>query len=215
LLFNNDDITELDYEPFFYRLLGDLCIMRAEHKNKGYVDIAMAEKAQALAREFDIWQPSTSEWSSTDPPMGLTHVEGAHDCSHRLVWLAGVWLFKYTARILTTDILIEWARSQLKYTSQYYITKALDEAMRRQELLCCELKQSINFYLERFGELKNAVRTTGGYALLWPLYVLSMSSTTTIETVAWIEKQAKKVAEVFGIRQGKIMAEFLRPFIRT
>jgi hypothetical protein len=215
LFFNNEDILERDFEPVFYRLLGDLCEMRAEHKNKGFVDAAMAQKAQRLMNELEAWQPSTSEWSSTEQPMGLTHVKGTEDYPHRLVWLAGVWMFKYTARILSTDILIEWARTQLAYSSQFYITAALDEAIHRQEVLCRELKQSINYYLERFGELKCAVRTTGGYALLWPLYVLSMSSSTTMETVTWIEKQAKRVAEVFGIRQGKVMAEFLRAFIRT
>lgn len=191
--------------------------MRAEHKNKGFVDAAMAQQAQRLVTELDAWHPNISEWSSTEypNPMGLTHNKGTQDYPHRLIWLAGVWMFKYTARILSTDILIEWARSQLEYSSQVYITAALDEAIHRQEALCRELKQSINYYLEQFGELTSAVRTTGGYALLWPLYVLSMSSSTTLETVAWIEKQAKRVAEVFGIRQGKVMAEFLRPFIQA
>lgn len=189
--------------------------MRAEHKNKGFVDPAMAQRAQRLVNELDAWEPRISEWSSTEYPTGLTHNKGTQDYPHRLVWLAGVWMFKYTARILSTDILIEWARAQHVYSSQFYITAALDEAIRRQEDLCRELKQSINYYLERFGELTSAVRTTGGYALLWPLYVLSMSSSTTLETVTWIEKQAKRVAEVFGIRQGKVMAEFLRPFIQT
>ena len=215
LFLNNEDVLERDFEPDFYRLLGDLCEMRAEHKSRGVVDVAMAQKAQRLVNELDAWQPNISEWSSTEYPTGLTHVKGTEDYPHRLVWLAGVWMFKYTARILSTDILIEWARSQLAYSSQFYVTAALDEAILRQEVLFRELKQSINYYLERFGELTSAVRTAGGYALLWPLYVLSMSSSTTMETVTWIEKQAKRVAEDFGIRQGKVMAEFLRTFIRT
>lgn len=209
---DDEGISQRDFEPAFYKLLARLCQVRADQKNKGFVDADMAKEAQSLMADFEMWQPSISDWNPDERPAPSLGAKQKADETYRFVWLATIWIFKHTARILASDIVIEWARAQLLVSPGSPTSSTLDEAIDTQKKLCEELKDSTGYYLENFRDAQSAMRTVGGYGLLWPLYVLSTTSTSTPETMVWIGKQSEKIAEGFGVRQGKAMAEFMKMY---
>lgn len=209
---DHEGIAQRDFEPAFYRLLARLCQVRADQKNKGFVAASMAQEAEHLMDEFEAWQPSISDWNPNEKPTPGTGAKKAADDTYRFVWLATIWIFKQTARILASDIVIEWARAQVLLSPGSSASNTLDNALATQIKLCGELKDSTGYYLQHFADTTSAMRTIGGYGLLWPLYVLSTSSTSTAETMTWIGKQANKIAEEFGVRQGKAMADFMKMY---
>jgi hypothetical protein len=209
---DDEGIAQRDFEPAFYRLLAKLCQIRADQKNKGFVAASMAREAEQLMDQFEAWQPSISDWDPREKPKpGLRAKQTANDM-YRFVWLATIWIFKQTARILASDIVIEWARAQVLLSPGSSASHTLESAMETQVRLCTELKDSTDYYLEHFSDTESAMRTVGGYGLLWPLYVLSTSSTSTAETMIWVGKQADKIAGEFGVRQGKAMSDFMKMY---
>lgn len=209
---DNDDIARRDFEPAFYKLLARLCQVRADQKNKGLADAAMAQEAEQLMNEFEAWQPTISDWQPHERPSQSLDAQQNADDTYRFVWLATIWIFKHSAQILACDLVIEWAQAQVLISPGSPASNALDNAVNKQIKLCDELKDSTNYYLDKYKGTRTAMRTVGGYGLLWPLYVLSTSSTSTSETMLWVREMAEKVADEFGIKQGKAMADFMKMY---
>jgi hypothetical protein len=213
LFFDNEQVSQRDFEPQFYKLLGRLCKVRADHKNKGFIpDELMAIEAQQLMDEFKAWQPKVSNWDPDRRPSPLPGVIYSADDTYRFVWRITIWLFKHTASVLASEIVIEWARAKCTVSPSASCSATLAGAVQTQKRLCQELVDSTLYYLKELKNTEPGMRTIGGYALLWPIYVLSTSSTSTLDTMIWITEQSEKVAEEFGIRQAKVMADFLRMY---
>ncbi|KAF2111274.1 hypothetical protein BDV96DRAFT_582818 [Lophiotrema nucula] len=210
----DSEISRRDFEPGFYRLLARLCQVRAQHKQQGYVDAKLADEAQLLAVEFGAWAPDIADWERNERPLPAPEPSGHQSTeAYRYIWLATIWIFQLTARILASDIVIEWARSRVTHEPGSPSSAALGDAITAQIELCEELKDSTSFYLRSFRDTQSAMRTVGGYGLLWPLYVLSTASTSTAETMRWIATHSEQIAEGFGVRQGKMMANFMKMYI--
>ncbi|KAH7135317.1 hypothetical protein B0J11DRAFT_157423 [Dendryphion nanum] len=209
---DDEGITQRDFEPFFYRLLAQLCQLRAEQKTKGFVDSSMAEEAQQLADILAEWQPSIPDWQPDCRPIGDPTSKYQQDDTYRVVWLAAIWLFKQTSRILALDIVIEWARAQTMLSPGGPAGARLELAISMQRVLGTELADSTEYYMQHFRDTETSTRVIGGYGLLWPLYVLSTSSTSTQDTMIWITQKAEEITEEFGIRQGKTMADFIKMY---
>ncbi|KAF2260637.1 hypothetical protein CC78DRAFT_536295 [Lojkania enalia] len=210
----DDEISQRDFEPAFYKLLARLCQLRAQHKEKGYVEESMADEARTLMDEFEAWQPNIAEWKAEERPSLPTDSSMAQSNeAYRYVWLATTWIFQRTARILASDLVIEWARADVLASPSSLAAATLDDTLRAQIELCEELKESTIYYLKTFRDTESAMRTVGGYGLLWPLYVLSTASTSTVETMQWIAVHSEQIANEFGVRQGKMMADFMKMYI--
>lgn len=209
---DDEDITQGDFEPFFYRLLAQLCHLRAEQKIKGFVDVSMAEEAEHLADLLAMWQPNIPDWHPDQIPMADPTSRYQQEDTYRVVWLAAIYLFKQTSRILALDIVIEWARAQSMLVPGGPATSKLDQAVEMQRQLGEELVVSTEYYMQHFKDTDAGIRVIGGYGLLWPLYVLSTSSTSTTATMMWISQKAEQVTDEFGIRQGRAMADFMRMY---
>ncbi|KAF2648902.1 hypothetical protein K491DRAFT_223207 [Lophiostoma macrostomum CBS 122681] len=172
----------------------------------------MAEEAQQLMDKFKAWEPKVSNWDPDHRPSPTPGTIYSADDTYRFVWRTTIWLFKNTASVLASEIVIEWARAQCTVSPSVSCSATLERAVRTQKELCQELIESTVYYLKEFRSSQPGMRTIGGYGLLWPIYVLSTSSTSTLETMIWITEQSEKVAEEFGIRQAKVMADFLRMY---
>ncbi|KAF1997034.1 hypothetical protein P154DRAFT_622822 [Amniculicola lignicola CBS 123094] len=204
----NDEMAQRDFDPVFYKLLARLCQLRSDHKTKGYIDDTMAQDAQVLMIELEAWQPSVPDWTLDEKPMPQSSTStNSNEFSH-FIWLTTIWLFQRTARILASNIVIEWSRSQSPLSS----FSILNNAERDQKILGEELMEAISYYLDRFRGVQTGTRTVGGSSLLWPLYVLSTAATTGPETMAWIAQASERVAGEFGVRQGKLMADIVKMY---
>ncbi|KAF2731880.1 hypothetical protein EJ04DRAFT_578770 [Polyplosphaeria fusca] len=209
----DDEISQQDFDPEFYRLLARLCEVRSQHKTNGFIDEDMVNEAQSLMDEFAEWQPNISDWKANERPTPQPEsLQSQNGEAYRYVWLATIWFFQRTARILASDMIIEWAREEVRGTPGSPASGRLDEAMEAQAELCEEVKDSTTYFLSVFKEAQSAMRTIGGYGLLWPLCVLSTASTSTAETMQWIERHSEMIADEFSVRQGKMMAEFMRNY---
>jgi hypothetical protein len=209
---DNERIAQRDFEPDFYKHLARLCQIRADHKNKGFVDADMAKDAHELMHEFEEWQPTIADWQPDERPAPGPEIATSADDTYRFVWLATIWIFKHTAQILASDLVIEWARAQNLVTPGSLASHTLKEVLETQTILCEELRESVVYYLDIFKSSQSNMRTIGGYGLLWPLYVLSTAAVSTPLTMRWISRKAEEIAEAFGIRQSKTMADFMRMY---
>ncbi|KAF2021368.1 hypothetical protein BU24DRAFT_417030 [Aaosphaeria arxii CBS 175.79] len=210
---DDESITQRDFAPDFYKLLARLCQLRSDHKQKGYVDAPMATEASSLVNEFDLWHPHIPDWHPYSRPSADDFRRNVDDDTYRFMWLSNTWFFKHTARVLASDMVIEYARAQLLLApASASATSTLADAVSTQTSLCVELRDSTEYYFDKFRSAESCQRTAGGYGLLWPLYVLSMSATSTSETMLWIKDMASGIADAFGIRQGRAMADFIALF---
>jgi hypothetical protein len=131
----------------------------------------------------------------------------------RFVWLSHGWMFNHSARLLASDMVIEWARAQALVTPSRANARTLDDAVITHVDLCARLSGDVEYYLDLFTSMRSKIRATHGTGLLWPLYVLSMSSTNSPEALGWIQEQASRVASVFSLRQGKVISDFMRLYL--
>ena len=207
------ECSEGDLEADFYLLLARLCRLRANTDHiRPAPDETMAQEAQRLINEFLAWAPQVDNWDPNHRPVSsIDTLQSSNDIYHSL-WRTNIWLMKHTAAVLASEIVIERAKFRSSTSSSGSLLTTLTEATRTQKALCLELMNSTVYYLDKFRNTQVQTRTLGGYGLLWPIYVLSTSSTSTLETMIWTTEQSDKVAEAFGLKQAKVMANFLRGY---
>ena len=172
----------------------------------------MAEEAEQLAELLAMWQPSIPDWHPGQIPMADPNSRLQQEDTSRVVWLAATYLSKQTSRILALDIVIEWARAQSMLVSGGPAKTKLDQAVDMQRQLGEELVMSIEYYMQHFKATETGIRVIGGYGLLWPLYVISTSSTSTTASMMWASQKAEQVTDEFVIRQGRALADFMKTY---
>lgn len=212
----DDGISQRDFQPFLYKLLGRLCQLRYDQKTKGIVDNRMFREAQSLLDEFSTWSPGIPEWHAGGrPSVDSMPLTSNADETYRLIWLATTWIFQQTARIVASDVFIEGARGQALLRPGLAARAILNDAINTQLELVEELKESLAYYLHNFKASQSTMKTVGGYMLLWGLSGMSSASTCSEDTFLWMTNQAETIAEGFGLRQGRMLAEFLRKRARV
>lgn len=203
------DIAQRDFHPIFIELLARICRLRADYKILGFVDDRMAKEVQLLMSDVEAWDPGER------PRAESAALSTNSDETYRVAWQASFWVFQQSARVLVSDLFVEWVRGHHNANPTVLTAAALEKAIEDQLRLCEGLKDSICYYCDNLGSSKAGTRVVGAYSLLYPLSILASLSTTAPETFVWIAEQAEKIAEVFGLRLGKMMAELMWVGIRA
>jgi hypothetical protein len=164
----------------------------------------MAKEAQCIMDELAGWEQNIAVWTPSDEK--LVHPKDPH---HH-VWLWTHWMVHQTARILASDIVINRARAQALLTASISNTAILEDAISYQAKLCDVLRKKTESQLDEFKSMRAGVATIASYDLLWPLFILATSASTTADTTAWIIRSSDEIAEKFGIRQAKLFGDSMR-----
>ncbi|KAF2705801.1 hypothetical protein K504DRAFT_84295 [Pleomassaria siparia CBS 279.74] len=206
----DDDTTEdPDCDPVLWKLFSRLCQVRADHKKKGLVDAEIAIEAQSIEEDFEKWEKGITKWNVLEKTMADWKINDPH----HYIWIWTLWMLHQTSRILALDLVIIWARSQVALEPSTSATAFLADRISTHVVLCENLKKRTDLQLGEFRSMDAGIGTIASYDCLWPLYVLMTSSSCTPETRTWIVQSADMVADEFGVKQAKILADSLRPYI--
>lgn len=214
-----EKLGDEDFEVRFYKTMDRVCTLRSLQKQNGFVTASMVTEARAALASFAIWDTEFPSWvlppGHPSPRKGTGHgadiiTQGA-DESHRFIWVAMSWLLIQAARILVTEIIIVYLRAQvaLEPDPSPSLRASLDESLTSQRAIAQDVQDAVEYYLAAFATTAATTRSIGAHMLMMPLSVLLGASTTQGPTYAWIARTAAKLAEVFALRQGKMVADFL------
>ncbi|KAJ4346778.1 uncharacterized protein N0V89_010710 [Didymosphaeria variabile] len=214
-----EKLKDNDFEMVFYTLLNRVCGLRARQKRAGFVSDAMAEDAKATIQQFDDWHPDFPAWvmppghrsykkDGTAPGVNTSSMPSA-DKDHRFIWVAMSWLIMHTSRLLVFDILVIYYRAQQAILPSPETKEALQRATTAQIDLAQDIQDTVEYYLDTLISSQASTRSIGAHMLMMPLSVLLGLSTTGPETLVWVARMASRIAEVFALKQGKIIADFL------
>ncbi|KAL1597044.1 hypothetical protein SLS60_008626 [Paraconiothyrium brasiliense] len=214
-----EKLKDNDFEIMFYTLLNRVCALRAQQKHAGFVSDAMVKDAKTILQQFDDWHPEFPSWvmppghrgfkkDGTAPGVNMAATPGG-DKAHRFIWVAMSWLIMHTARLLVYDTLVIYYRAQQAIIPSPQTEEALQRATTAQLDLAQDIQDTVEFYLETLITSQATTRSIGAHMLMMPISVLLGLSTTGPETFAWIARTASRIAEVFAMKQGKIIADFL------
>lgn len=215
------ELKEGDFEAVFYVLMGRVCKLRAQHKRSGYVDEAMVHESNQLLKDFETWDPNFPPWvlppghRSFKSGTGQGMKEHNVDNAHRLIWVAMGWILIQTAHILIHELLITYYRASLAIAPSSAAEKSLQDSITAQINVVSDVKDAVGFYLGNFELSPASTRGVGAHMLMMPLSILLTASTTDGETYAWILTTSSKIAEVFALKQGKMVADFLMMGIKA
>ena len=207
----------------FYRAMDRVCRLRSLQKQNGYVTASMVTDARAALDSFATWDTEFPAWvlpaGHPSPRKGTGHgadiiTQGAGE-SHRFIWVAMSWLLMQSARILVTEILIVYLRAEVALAASSSssppsdLQASLDECLASQRDIAQDVQDAVEYYLVMFSTTAATTRSIGAHMLMMPLSVLLGASTTQGPTYAWIARTAARLAEVFALKQGKMVADFL------
>lgn len=164
----------------------------------------MAKEAQCVMDELAAWELNMTIWKPSEEE--LVHPKNPH----HYVWLWTHWMVHQTARILASDIVINWARAQVLLIASISNIAILDDAINSQTKLCEVLRKRTESQLDEFKSMRAGVATIASYDLLWPLFILATGASTTTDTMAWIIRSSDEIADKFGIRQAKLFGDGMR-----
>lgn len=164
----------------------------------------MAKEAQCIMNELAAWEQNMTKGKPSEEK--LVHLKDPH----HYVWVWTHWMVHQTARILASDLVINRAKAQALLTASISNIAILDDAISSQAKLCEVLGKRTESQLNEFKNMKAGVATIASYDLLWPLFILATSTSTTAETMAWIIKSSDDIADKFGIRQAKLFGDSMR-----
>jgi hypothetical protein len=167
----------------------------------------MAKEAQCIMDELAAWEQKMPEWEPSAEK--LVHSENPH----HYVWLWTLWMLHQTSRILASDIVINRAKAQALLSPNLSNTTTVENAISVQAKLCEVLRKQTESRWKEFRSVEAGVATIASYDLLWPLFILATSSSTTAETMAWIIKSSDEIADDFGIKQAKIFGDAMRQYL--
>jgi hypothetical protein len=210
-----------DFEVVFFAIFSRVCALRAQHKSAGFVSDAMVEEANTIIQLFDDWDPEFPTWvmpeghrsfkkNSTAPGVNASNADKAH----RFIWVAMSWLLILIARLLTYEILIVYHRAQQAIMPSPETESALQAATTAQIDHIEDTKDAVEYYFETLLDSRATTRSIGAHMLMLPLAVLLGLSTTGPETLVWSAKTAGTLADIFSIKQGKQVADFLMKGLR-
>lgn len=212
-LLEPEGVEQQDCNPVLWRLFSRLCQVRSDHKIKGSVDTDMAIEAQHIMDELEIWEQSIPEWKPSETTLAALAAKCKEDDPHRYVWLWTLWMLHQTSRILASELVINWARAQVLLTPGVSTSETVDNAISAHIEVCEELRERTDFHLNEFRSMEAGIGTIASYDLLWPLFILASSSTSTKETMVWIIKSAELIGAEFGIRQAKILVDGMKMYM--
>ncbi|KAF1969379.1 hypothetical protein BU23DRAFT_240234 [Bimuria novae-zelandiae CBS 107.79] len=219
----DERLTEYDFEFVFFSLMSRVCKLRTQQKRTGYVDGAMVAEARATLQGFQDWDPEFPQWilphghrswkkrPGTSPGM---QTFGA-DKAHRFIWVAMSWLLMHSGQILLYELLLVYFRAQEAIAPTPDSHKALQDAITAQTDLARDIQDAVDYHLENMVKSTATTRSIGAHMLMMPLSILLGASSTNVETFKWIAKTASRIAEVFGLKQGKMVADFLMMGIKA
>ena len=219
----DEKLEEHDFEFIFYNLMSRVCTLRALHKHTGFVSASALSSALDTLQRFRDWDPEWPIWIL--PPSHRTRRRGtgrppniqvaAAEESHRFIWVAMSWLLINTAQILLYEILIVYHRAQQALEPTQETDEALRAASTAQVALSQDLADAVDYYLSNFETSTASTRSIGAHMLMMPLSILLGVSTTSGGTYLWIARTASRITDVFALKQGKMVADFLMMGIKA
>jgi len=206
-----------DYEVQFYTLMIRVCRLRAKQKERGFVDEDLAKEAKQLLQDFEDWNPKYPPWAVKPADKALeqgTKVAKDADKAYRIVWHATSWLIQQTGRVLVYEILIAWHRTQNQHFPSSDTEKSLREVMKGQAERGQIVQGGVDYYLSNLKISRATSRGVGAHILMLPLNILSSASSSTGQTFLWIAQTAGRIAEIFSVKQGKMISDVIMMGIR-
>jgi hypothetical protein len=210
-----------DFEVVFFAIFTRVCALRAQHKSAGFISDAMVEEAKTILQLFDDWRPDFPTWVMPDGHRSFKQdstVPGVNtsnaDKAHRFIWVAMSWLLILIARLLMYEILIVYHRAQQAIVPSPETDSALQTATTAQIDITQDTQDAVDYYFETLINSRASTRSIGAHMLMLPLAVLLGLSTTGPKSLAWSAKTASTVAEIFSVKQGKQVADFLMRGLR-
>ncbi|KAJ4293427.1 hypothetical protein N0V90_008710 [Kalmusia sp. IMI 367209] len=209
-------LSETDFEVIFFKLINRVCSLRARHKHSGFVDAEMVEEAKSVLEGYQDWDPDYPDWvvppsqrREHRKPKGAMMLTKGADKAHRFVWVSMSWLLNQTAQILVYEILIVYYRAQEAIAPNPETSHALQDAMASQLRISEAVREAVEYYLQNFETSQATTRSIGAHMLMMPLSILLGTSTASTDTFMWIAKMASRISDVFALKQGKMVADFL------
>ena len=195
-----------------------VCHLRSQHKHKGFIDSTMVAEAHATLHHIATWNPKFPPWVLPDGHRSQLKgknvvpgmlIDGA-DKVNRFIWVAMSWLFLNIAEILVHELLIVYFRAQIEISPHDPELKtSLQTAMAAQFEISRDVQDAVEYYLVNFSATAATTRGIGAHMLMMPLSILLGASTTSPQMYFWIAKTAERIAEMFALKQGKMVADFL------
>jgi hypothetical protein len=207
---HDEELAERDFEAPFTNLLIRTCELLSTHKAAGCVNNDLAADARMLMVDWQLWRPRGRVWGPGDwPPAALVSHTTDIDTIHQIVWLGMAYLTSRGILVLISDLLIEHAEIQHRITPTPTTSLALSRATQAQLVLCERLQERVVYHMKDFAASEAVARTMGAQGLLWPLSSMLGVRTTTAERLMWCAGQASRIAELFGLRQAKIVVDLI------